>query len=590
MKYKSLFVISVLLILSLLFGGAGQVRAADIVHVYELNGNYLDELGGPALIPNGNGSLSDGGYLVPDHGSGLSLQNAINPGNYSIEMLVRLDGYSDPSLCSGGDHICSSKIIDFKNLTSDDGLYAPSGGDASDGRLQLCCNIVVESPEGTIVYGETTHLVLTRDGTTDAIVGYVNGLKVISIVDTLDMTTFDGPGNLVHFLMDDSAVMDDPPIGFIDRIRIYNGPLSAKEVFNLAVKQPWMQVNETGFGNLTNKNISALEVFGTQLYAGTQNPSEGATIWRSDDGTNWNQVSDPGFSDVYTNTNNSITDMIVFQSKLYAGTGWRAIPGQIWRSGDGTTWEQVVADGFGSPSNLAIAAFGIFSDTLYVSTHDDGGLEIWRSVTGDSGGWTRVVAAGNGQASNIVVTGFMEFKGMFYAAVENGGTDGAEIWRTSDGLAWDRVVTGGFNSTHNSQTGGFAIFNETLYVGTRNEVTGGQLWKSSDGSTWTQVIENGFGDVNNVKFESVRVYNDALYVGAGNNVTGVEIWRSYDGLAWSQINADGFGDGNAQWVLWNSSSAIFNQNLYYGVGNFTPEGGGQIWMLLRQVFLPLVIK
>jgi hypothetical protein len=580
---------SILLILSLFFSGTRQVSAATLLHKYELNGNFLDELGGSALIPNGNGSLSDGGYLVPDHGSGLSLQNAINPDNYSIEMLVRLGGFPIPSLCVSGDHTCSSKIIDFKNLTSDDGLYAPSGdGDASSGRLHLCCSTMADSSEETIVYGETVHLVVTRNDATDEVIGYVNGLQVMKITDTLDMTTFDGPGNVVHFLMDDTNYVDDPPIGFIDRIQIYNGPLTAKEVFELAVKQPWVQVNETGFGDLANKNISALEVFDTQLYAGTQNLSEGATIWHSKDGITWNQVSDPGFSAVYTNTNNSITDLITFKNKLYAGTGWRDIPGQIWRSDNGTSWEQVEASGFGSPSNLAIAAFGIFSDTLYVSTHDDSGLEIWRSATGNSGEWTQVVAGGNGQASNALVTGFVEYKGQFYAAVENGGTDGAEIWRTSDGLAWNRVVTGGFGSIDNSQTGGFAIFNGDLYIGTRNDVTGAQLWKSSNGSNWTPEITDGFDDINNYKFESVLVYNDALYVGAANNVTGVEIWCSYDGVTWSQSNVDGFGNSNTISVLWNSSAAIFNQNLYYGVGNWTEDGGGQIWMKLHQIFLPLV--
>ena len=226
-----------------------------------------------------------------------------------------------------------------------------------------------------------------------------------------------------------------------------------------------------------------MEVFGTQFYAGAQNSEEGATIWRSDDGITWNMVSEPGFSDLYTNTVSTILDFVEFKGKLYASTGWYLIPGQIWRSETGDSWKQVEANGFGSASNNAIAAFGVFSDTLYAGTHDNNGLEIWRSETGNSGEWTRVVAGGNGQASNALVTGFMEVKGMFY-------------------VAWDRVVTGGFNSTHNSQTGGFAIFNEELYVGTRNDITGGQLWKSSDGSIWTQVVENGFSDINNFKFES----------------------------------------------------------------------------------------
>jgi hypothetical protein len=377
---------------------------------------------------------------------------------------------------------------------------------------------------------------------------------------------------------------------FIALLAIFGVAMASPHIPNSTAAM-WVQVNETGFGNLANKSISALDVFGTQFYAGAQNSEEGATIWRSDDGITWNKVSEPGFSDLYTNTVSTILDFEEFKGELYASTGWYLIPGQIWRSETGDSWEQVEANGFGSASNNAIAAFGVFSNTLYAGTHDNNGLEIWRSETGNSGEWTRVVAGGNGQASNALVTGFMEFKGMFYVAVENGGDDGAEIWRTSDGLDWDRVVTGGFNSTHNSQTGGFAIFNEELYVGTRNDVTGGQLWKSSDGSIWTNVVENGFSDVNNFKFESVRVYEEALYVGTSNTVSGVEIWRSYDGVSWSQINADGFGNSSTQWILWNSSSAVFNDNLYYGVANYSDEAGGQIWMLLdKQIFLPLVVR
>ena len=50
----------------------------------------------------------------------------------------------------------------------------------------------------------------------------------------------------------------------------------------------WRQSNFSGFGNTANTNISALEVFSGQLYAGTWN-NNGAQVWRSVDGSSWSQ-------------------------------------------------------------------------------------------------------------------------------------------------------------------------------------------------------------------------------------------------------------------------------------------------------------
>ncbi|UCG24569.1 MAG: hypothetical protein JSW55_00785 [Chloroflexota bacterium] len=220
-----------LFVLFLVVGGLAQVKAAELVHVYELDGNFLDEFGGPSLEPNGSGFLVDGGYMVPEADSGLSLRGVINPDSYSIEVVVRLDGFPTPSECVSGDKVCSAKIIDFKNLSSDDGLYTPtSDEDAGDGRLQICCTIGTDSEEGVIVYGQFNHLVLTRDGDTGLVVGYVNGRPVINIEDTVELAVFSAADNVVHLLMDDTNFVDDPPLGFVERIRIFDGALSSEEV------------------------------------------------------------------------------------------------------------------------------------------------------------------------------------------------------------------------------------------------------------------------------------------------------------------------------------------------------------------------
>jgi hypothetical protein len=339
----------------------------------------------------------------------------------------------------------------------------------------------------------------------------------------------------------------------------------------------WEQVNINGFGDRETNGVTALEVFGGQLYAGASNWEDGARVWRTADGTSWTSVSDLGLGTLYTNTNPAILDMIVFDGQLYASTGWDGVGGQLWRSASGAAWEQVEGNGFGDATNGAIAALGVFNNTLYATTHSftsAHGLEIWRSSTGDSGDWSRVVADGNGDADNYVCTGLVEFRNHLYAAIEN-EADGAEVWRTDDGIDWTRVVTGGFGYADNTQTGGFAIFGDHLYVGTRNETTGAQLHRSSDGTTWEQMADDGFDDPNNVKIESLMTFNGYLYAGTDNDVTGLEVWRSSDGVAWTQVNPDGFGDSNNFGMLWSVATAAFNSRLYIGTRN--GANGGELW-------------
>jgi len=352
----------------------------------------------------------------------------------------------------------------------------------------------------------------------------------------------------------------------------------------------WRQVNINGFGERRNRGVTALAVFNGRLYASASNQDDGARVWRTADGTTWTAVSEIGFGSAYTNTNRSIPDLTVFDGQLYAGVGRSDNAGQIWRSSDGTAWTQVEGSGFGNANNSRILALAVFSHQLYAATgNDNDGLEIWRSSTGNAGSWSQVVTGGfNSDSNNRMVCGFAEFNGYLYAAVEN-TTDGVEIWRTSDGVTWTQANTSSFGDANNGETGGLAVFGGYLYSGTRNDTTGAQLWRSSDGTTWTQVVGDGFGDVNNRKLESLVVFNGGLYAVAGNYVTGMTVWRSVDGITWTQVNPDGFGDSNNDATLWGNATAAFNGSLYIGTWNWGGNGG-EVWMMLHQVYLPTVLR
>jgi hypothetical protein len=358
----------------------------------------------------------------------------------------------------------------------------------------------------------------------------------------------------------------------------------------------WKQANINGFGERWNDGVLAMTVFNGQLYAGTINYSDGGQAWRTSNGSTWTAVSAPGFGSAYTNTNAVVFDMIEFKGQLYAGAGgWSndGVGGQVWRctACDGSDWEMVEGNGFGSVDNSGIASFGVFSNTLYAATFNSGGgSEIWRSSTGNSGAWTRVVAGGNGNVNNVDSTSLTPFNGYLYAAIEN-SADGMEIWRTATGNEgdWDRISIGGFSdSTNNRWSGGLVDLGSNLYVGTGYDTGIARVYSSTNGTNWSQVGSDGFGDSNNTEAISLAAFNGSLYAAATNSATGVEVWRSTDGTSWNQVNIDGFGDSNNTNTTWHSSTAVFNNSLYLGTAN--SANGGEVWQMLNQVYLPVVLR
>ena len=360
----------------------------------------------------------------------------------------------------------------------------------------------------------------------------------------------------------------------------------------------WQQSNLNGFGERTNESLTALEGFNGQLFAGVTNYTYGSTVWHTDDGANWQRVSEPGFTNALSVTNAVLFDLIEFKGNLYAGTGvwWNdGIAGQVWRTSDGQSWTQVVDNGFGNPQNNGVVAFGKFQDLLYAATiNNDTGLEIWRSPTGNLLDWTRVVNAGFGGGVEYNISyPFQEFNGQLYVGVESNnahGSNGLRIFRSSDGITWTQVNQDGFGNRNNNHPGAFAVFQGQLYIGVRNHTAGGQIWRSSDGQQWTQVIGNGFGDLNNYKIESLALFDNALYAVADNGETGMEVWRTQDGVQWQQVNGDGFGSLTNYWTLWGNATSVFNNALYIGVTNYAT--GATLWRSVPTLtlYLPMIAR
>ncbi len=342
----------------------------------------------------------------------------------------------------------------------------------------------------------------------------------------------------------------------------------------------WAQMNINGFGD-TDTRLSTLTVFSNHLYAGTYKfASHGGQIWRMDAPGQWTGVMTNGFGKRY---NVGVDDLAEFKDKLYAGV-WNSTPyppftdtgGEIWRSSDGKTWEEVMSGGFGDRYNGEVMTLASFKDHLlaatwsYTTTH---GAEIWRSATGDAGDWTRVVTNGFGDAANETMLSMLQVGDYLYASTYNWDgnarkSHGGEIWRTQDGEHWERVVSGGFGDASNYAISGMAIFDGGLYAGTfhwnpQEKRHQGQIWRCSlttgcdENDDWEQVVSDGFGDSGNYSVQRLIVAHNLLYAITGNRQSGIQVWCSASGGSgdWRQVGFGGFGDSNTgHWRFLNSDT------------------------------------
>jgi Concanavalin A-like lectin/glucanases superfamily/PEP-CTERM motif len=187
-------------------------QAATPTHLYLLN-DATDVYGGPAIVGEGGSfgtnALGATGYSFAVN-QGLQLSNVLNASVYTLDFSYSFDfdsGYR--------------KLVDFKSLTSDAGLY----------NLSQTLNFYpVTSGAALLVAGNLARVTLTRDAA-GQVTGYVNGVQQITFADTGNLATFSDSQQLGRLFHDDSATGGrESSSGFVDYVRIYDVALSATEV------------------------------------------------------------------------------------------------------------------------------------------------------------------------------------------------------------------------------------------------------------------------------------------------------------------------------------------------------------------------
>ena len=185
-------------------------------HVYQLDNSLADQYGGPSLVAD-NGSLGAQGYTFGTN-QGLTLSNVFASGS-SYSLAIR-------SMYTANAPTGWRKIVDFKNLSSDNGYYDRSGqsylvGGGSGGN-PFSNNVMA-------------FIVLTRDAGTGMMSVYVNGAQSLTVNDAAGVGNFSGPNGIARFFEDDAiGALEDAP-GYVDYIATYDRALTGDEVARLTV-------------------------------------------------------------------------------------------------------------------------------------------------------------------------------------------------------------------------------------------------------------------------------------------------------------------------------------------------------------------
>lgn len=271
----------------------------------------------------------------------------------------------------------------------------------------------------------------------------------------------------------------------------------------------------------------------------------------------WEDVIDSSnpLYDKSKNPNGSISEMIVFNDKVYVSTN-NPNGVQVWRTNDSTPklndWTLIVDNGFGDAANQYTLSMGVYKNYLYVSGTKSLplswlspiGCDIIRISTNDS--WQLVVGSkpilpsnpskgvrtaslsklnsGFNNPFNVYAWQIKEYHGKLLISTFDASTNMELILET---ITTNRVELE--NKIGIDTTNSLIKLYQSI-VSQLNNIKypfGFDLYESIDGINFTPVFLNGFANRYNYGGRTLFIdSSDTLYIGTANPFQGCEMWKA----------------------------------------------------------------
>lgn len=256
--------LATLMLVLVLFPSRGAFALAPLKADYRFQNTLSSSVGAaPALTTIGPGTNTfttatvDGAsrrLLSFPEGNGLKLSpttGVVSSDAYTIVVLFEFDSVSG-----------YRRIVDFKNGTSDNGLYV------HDGKLEFFPH--ASGAAAPLAANRYVQVVLTRNASSKEVVGYVDGVQQFSFTDSSNDAVIDANDNL-RFFKDNASggASTEHSAGSVGRVRLYNGALTPSEVGALDRLEPTtFTVNSTE--DEADNNVSDGKCFTGTVLSGTE--------------------------------------------------------------------------------------------------------------------------------------------------------------------------------------------------------------------------------------------------------------------------------------------------------------------------------
>jgi 6-phosphogluconolactonase (cycloisomerase 2 family) len=388
-----------------------------------------------------------------------------------------------------------------------------------------------------------------------------------------------------------------------DDVRI--AALSADVTYTSAVtleqsSYRWFENDDSayGWGFETSSNIPlthhvSLE-FNSQIYIiGGQSNTFNNRLYRSNDGTNWEIVTDNA---PYGQKNYATG--LVYDGKMWILGGKpdnnvASATSEVWSSSDGVNWTQETASA-AWPERSEHASF-VFDNKMWITggRHYDGANinynDVWSSSDGVN--WTQETAGAAWSArwglKSAVYDSKMWISGGRTSSNQN------DVWSSSNGINWTQeTASAGWNARYHH---GMIVMGSSLWVygGSSDSGYVNDVWSSTNGINWTQETASAGWSARS-GFPSVTFNGEIIVIGGfTGTLYSQAVWSSSDGINWTDISypyrriqAASEVYDNKVWVLGGnvtgSSTAYSSQILSYTENvssetNFTVETNSPGW-------------